>query len=298
MAALNSSVSIDRNFWIDVKSGNQYFVAVQYPDNPGMKLEDVLNIEATGTKQSYPVKLSSLAHFRRVYGAVEVNHVSQVPVINVQLNTEGRDIASVAQDVDKAIRGIKEHLPQGMFIEFKGEFERMNESFWNLAYGMVFASVLVYLLQVALFRSWVGPFIIMFTVPLGLIGVLTMLYVTNTTLNVQSGDGGHLSGRHRRQQRRFARRVRQQAAQAGHVAAAGHHDGGRHPLSADHHDFLGHIPRPHPDGDRYRARQRSQRAFGPGGSWRPVDFDMPYALRRADHVYPFVERGKRHGRRH
>ena len=189
VAALNSSVSIDRNFWIDVKSGNQYFVAVQYPDNPGMKLEDVLNIEATGTKQSYPVKLSSLAHFRRVYGAVEVNHVSQVPVINVQLNTEGRDIASVAQDVDKAIRGIKEHLPQGMFIEFKGEFERMNESFWNLAYGMVFASVLVYLLQVALFRSWVGPFIIMFTVPLGLIGVLTMLYVTNTTLNVQSETG-------------------------------------------------------------------------------------------------------------
>jgi multidrug efflux pump subunit AcrB len=189
VSALNSSVSIDRNFWIDTKTGNQYFVAVQYPNNPGMKLEDVLNIEATGTKQSYPVKLSSLAHFRRVYGAVELNHVSLTPVINVQLNTEGRDIAGVATDVEKAIRGIKEQLPQGMFIEFKGEFERMNESFWNLLYGLALASVLVYLLQVALFRSWVGPFIIMFTVPLGLIGVLAMLYVTNTTLNVQSEMG-------------------------------------------------------------------------------------------------------------
>jgi multidrug efflux pump subunit AcrB len=189
VAALNSSVSIDRNFWIDVKTGNQYFVAVQYPENPHMKLEDVLNIEATGTRQNYPVKLSTLAHFRRVYGAVEKNHVSLTPVINVQLNTEGRDIAGVAADVEQAIRGVREHLPEGMFIEFKGEFERMNSSFRNLVFGLALASVLVYLLQVALFRSWVGPFIIMFTVPLGLIGVLSMLYVTGTTLNVQSEMG-------------------------------------------------------------------------------------------------------------
>ena len=63
VAALNSSISIDRNFWIDVKTGNQYFVAVQYPENPAMKLDDLLNIEATGAKQSTPVKLSSLAQF-------------------------------------------------------------------------------------------------------------------------------------------------------------------------------------------------------------------------------------------
>ncbi len=120
---------------------------------------------------------------------MEINHVNQTPVFNVQLNTEGRDIASVAKDVEHAISGIQAKLPEGMFIHFKGEVERMNESFANLLGGMALASVLVYLLQVALFRSWVGPFIIMFTVPLGLIGVLTMLYVTGTTLNVQSEMG-------------------------------------------------------------------------------------------------------------
>ncbi len=135
------------------------------------------------------MKLSSLASFRRVYNAVEINHDSLTPIFNVQLNTEGRDIASVASDVGKAIKDIEAKLPQGMFIEYKGEFQRMNESFANLVMGLALASVLVYLLQVALFRSWVGPFIIMFTVPLGLIGVLTMLYVTNTTLNVQSEMG-------------------------------------------------------------------------------------------------------------
>jgi multidrug efflux pump subunit AcrB len=189
VSALNSSISINRNFWVDAKSGNQYFVAVQYPENPGMKFDDILNIEATGAKQTTPVKLSQLATFRRVFGAVEINHVALMPVINVQVNTEGRDIASVATDVEKAISDVRAKLPEGMFITFKGEFERMNESAWNLLSGLVLAVVLVYLLQVALFRSWLSPFIIMFTVPLGLIGVVFILYLTNTTLNVQSEMG-------------------------------------------------------------------------------------------------------------
>ena len=76
-----------------------------------------------------------------------------------------------------------------MRVKLRGEYERMNDSFRRLGIGLAMASVLVYLLLVALFRSWAGPFIIMFTVPLGLIGVLTMLFLTNTTLNVQSQMG-------------------------------------------------------------------------------------------------------------
>jgi multidrug efflux pump subunit AcrB len=189
VAALNSSISIDRNFWIDVKSGNQYFVAVQYPENPAMRFEDLLNIEATGKGQATPVKLSTLATFRRVSGAVEISHVALMPVFNVQVNTEGRDIAGVATDAESAIADVRAKLPPGMFITFRGEFERMNESARNLMSGLVLAIVLVYLLQVALFRSWLSPFIIMFTVPLGLIGVVFILYLTNTTLNVQSEMG-------------------------------------------------------------------------------------------------------------
>ncbi len=187
VAAMNSSISLDRNFWVDAASGNQYFVAVQYPENPNMDLADVLNVEAHGTKQSYPVKLSSLASFRRQYGAVEINHDSLQRVFNVQMNTEDRDIAHVATDVHKALEGLA--VPQGMTWKMRGEFERMNESFLSLLKGLAGAAVLVYLLQVALFRSWVGPFIIMFTVPLGLIGVIAMLWITNTTLNVQSEMG-------------------------------------------------------------------------------------------------------------
>ena len=222
---MNSSISLDRNFWIDVKSGNQYFVAVQYPEFPNMKLDDLLNVETTGPNQKYPVKLSSLAQFKRSTGAVEINHDSLQRVFNVQMNLEeGRDIGHVAKEVQTNLKSLaapsgmrwatdgtatklvkddsaahngteaaKGHnevpLAAGMAWSMRGEYERMNESFINLALGLAGASVLVYLLQVALFRSWVGPFIIMFTVPLGLIGVLTMLFVTRTSLNVQSEMG-------------------------------------------------------------------------------------------------------------
>jgi multidrug efflux pump subunit AcrB len=187
VAAMNSSVSISRNFWIDAESGNQYFVGVQYPENPNMKLEDVLNVSATGTNQRFPVKLDSLVNMRRSTDAVELNHANLYRITNIQVNTEKRDIGSVAAAIDKKLKTIP--VPQGMHVEMRGEYKRMNESTRNLAFGLALASILVYLLQVALFRSFTGPFIIMFTVPLGLIGVLIMLFVTGTNLNVQSQMG-------------------------------------------------------------------------------------------------------------
>lgn len=210
--AMNSSVAINRNFWIDPKSGNQYFVAVQYAEDEDMRLEDVLNVVATGTNQPNPVKLSSLVHIDTGTAPVEVNHVGLARVFDVLINTEKRDIGSVAHDLQKRLKSLQREewsrsgkqkapenlvetktgalrFPHGMRVSLKGEYSRMTASFSNLGYGLAMAAILVYLLLVALFRSYLGPFIIMFTVPLGLIGVLTMLFVTHTTLNVQSEMG-------------------------------------------------------------------------------------------------------------
>jgi multidrug efflux pump subunit AcrB len=187
VAAMNSSVSINRNFWIDTQTGNQYFVGVQYPENPNMRLGNVLDLVATGTNQSQPVKLSSLASIRRSSDAVEINHVNLERTTDVFVNTENRDMGSVASDIEKKLAALE--LPEGMHWKLKGEYARMNESFRSLGAGLAMAALLVYLLMVPLFRSYLGPFIIMFTVPLGLIGVLTVLFVTRTTLNVQSEMG-------------------------------------------------------------------------------------------------------------
>jgi multidrug efflux pump subunit AcrB len=224
VAAMNSSVSINRNFWIDAKSGNQYFVAVQYPEDRNMNLEKLLNINATGTNQPGGVTLGQLVSLRRRYDAVEINHVDLYRTFDVFISTEHRDIGNVAGDVEKELTKLrpaierqildlqkkvddliagppsvsKDRLPKlqeelnglrSLRWELKGEYARMNESFADLGKGLILASILVYLLMVPLFRSYLGPLIIMFTVPLGLIGVLMMLFVTRTTLNVQSEMG-------------------------------------------------------------------------------------------------------------
>jgi multidrug efflux pump subunit AcrB len=185
--ALNSSVAVKRNFWIDTKSGNQYFVGVQYSEDANMKLEDVLDIPATGTSVGHPVKLSTLVRIRYGSAPVEVNHVQLQRVFDVLVNTEGRDIGGVASDIQERLKTLA--LPSGMRVALKGEYSRMTQSFGSLGFGLGMASILVYLLLVALFRSYLGPFIIMLTVPLGLIGVLIMLFLTRTTLNVQSSMG-------------------------------------------------------------------------------------------------------------
>jgi multidrug efflux pump subunit AcrB len=194
VAAMNSSTSINRNFWIDTQSGNQYFVAVQYPEDPDRRLQDLKTIFATGTNQSSPVPLSALVELRDSQAAVEITHTGLRKVFNVLVNTEGRDIGSVAANLKPVVEEVNRRLKddparRGMRVTLGGEYASMTESFKSLGFGLVLASVLVYLLMVPLMRSFVAPMIIMAAVPLGLIGVLTTLYLTRTTLNVQSEMG-------------------------------------------------------------------------------------------------------------
>src|SRR5262249_10903342 len=118
---------------------------------------------------------------------VEVSHENLARVFDVLVNTEHRDIGGVAADIQERLHGLE--VPAGMRVSLQGEYSRMNESFGSLGFGLLMAAVLVYLLLVALFRSSLGPLNIMLAVPLGLIGVLTMLFLTRTTLNVQSSMG-------------------------------------------------------------------------------------------------------------
>lgn len=187
VTAMNSSIALTRNFWIDPKSGNQYFVAVQYPDDPNFRIDDLRNVFATGANQKDTVRLSTLVKINETSQPVEFNHVGLKRVVDVLVNTQNRDIGSVAADISKKLDGLE--LPKGMKAELRGEYARMNESFDSLAIGLALASVLVYLLMVPLMRSFLMPMIIMATVPLGLIGVFVMLWATNTSLNVQSEMG-------------------------------------------------------------------------------------------------------------
>ena len=183
-SALNSSISFDPAFWIDDKNGNHYFLGVQYPEDQIKSRETLENIPVTGQGQDTPILLRNIADFKRSTGALETNHVNIVRVIDLYANVQGRDIGSVAGEIQKRIDGLE--VPSGYRVQTRGEVSSMKESFQSLTFGLVLAAMLVYLVMVAQFRSFLDPFIIMFAVPLGLIGVIWMLLLTGTTLNIQS----------------------------------------------------------------------------------------------------------------
>ncbi len=190
-AALNNSQFLQRIIWIERKTGQQYWVAVQYPQNLSMRLEDVLNIVATGANSKEPVKLSALVRVIDGSTPVEINKDMFSRVYNVQVNVENRDIGSVVRDIQARIVGLQSEkkIPESVRVDVGGEYTSMVNSFKTIGLGLALAVMFVYALLVGLFRSFRGPFILMLTVPLGLIGVLTTLNITGTTLNVQSGMG-------------------------------------------------------------------------------------------------------------
>jgi multidrug efflux pump subunit AcrB len=207
---LNSSTSFDPAFWLDHKTGNHYFVGVTYKEQDIGSLEALKTVPITGTMNGThtgpPVLLQNLTGDATVReSAVEVNHVALSNVVDIYANVDGRDIGSVAADIERVLSrwgrrnasaGAASWAPldpknpnetlAGYKVSMRGEIGSMRESFSSLGFGMVLAAILIYLIMVAQFRSFLDPFIVMFAVPLGIIGVLGILSATGTTLNVQS----------------------------------------------------------------------------------------------------------------
>jgi multidrug efflux pump subunit AcrB len=192
VTALNSSINFAPSFWIDERNGNHYFIGTQYREEDITSLDTVLDIPITSTKQPVPIPLRNLARFSRGTVPSEVNHLNITRVTDVYVNVRGRDVGSVAGDIERyidRIRTDRSEVPEGYYIHMRGEVKAMRDSFQSLGFGFVLAVVLVYLVMVVQFRSFLDPFIVMFAVPLGLIGVAAMLWVTGTYVSIQSAMG-------------------------------------------------------------------------------------------------------------
>jgi len=189
VTALNSSINFAPSFWIDEKNGNHYFIGAQYRENDIQSINTILDIPVTGKDQPMPVALRTVAKFSRGTAYSEINHLNITRVTDVFVNVQGRDIGSVARDIERYIDQIKNdraQVPEGYSIQMRGEVKTMRESFKSLGFGFLLAVVLVYLVMIVEFRSFLDPFIVMFAVPLGLIGVAWMLFLTRTFLSIQS----------------------------------------------------------------------------------------------------------------
>ncbi len=225
LISLSGNSSVAPNFWLNWDNGVSYNVGVQTPQyridsldallrTPISVATNVVNtttpdsqagaaaagnasvgVSPSGASQAYgnpgaipgsTQLLSNLATVRRAYAPVIVNHYNVWPVFDVYANVDRRDLGGVGGEVEKIMREEEAHLPRGASFALRGQIETMQSSFLRLGWGMAFAVVLVYLLMVVNFQSWLDPFIILTALPGAMAGILWMLFVTGTTLSVPS----------------------------------------------------------------------------------------------------------------
>jgi CzcA family heavy metal efflux pump len=189
LVSLSGSFQTTPNFWLNPQNGVTYNIAVQSPQYRVASMQDLMNTPVTnGTPQSAQL-LGNLAQVTPTARPAVVNHYNVQPVIDVYASTQGRDLGGVASDITKALKPFQEHLPRGTSIVMRGQVETMHSSFFGLGVGLLGAIVLVYLLIVVNFQSWLDPFIIITALPGALAGICWFLLVTRTTLSVPSLTG-------------------------------------------------------------------------------------------------------------
>ena len=187
ITALNSNTMIAPNYWVDHQTGNDYFLTVQYYENGKPAIHNVMDlknipIRAPGLKQ--PTTLDSVVHLENTYTSTQISHYQIQRVSDVYITPQGEDLGKVSSEVQQTIDAM--HMPTGVRVALRGMVEAMNESFQKFAVGLSLAVVLLYLILVAQFRSFKDPILIMLAIPMGFIGVLMVLPLTHTTLNVMS----------------------------------------------------------------------------------------------------------------
>jgi multidrug efflux pump subunit AcrB len=186
LISLSSSGQTAPNYWLNFQNGVNYQVAVQTPQYKIDTLQDLKNTPVVAPGLPRPELLGNLAAIERRESPVIVNHYNVQPVFDVLANVQGRDLGGVADEVAKVVDSFKSKLPRGTFLSVRGQVQSMNSSFAGLGAGLVFAIVLVYFLMVVNFQSWTDPFIIIMALPGALCGIIWMLFLSGTTINVPS----------------------------------------------------------------------------------------------------------------
>ncbi|MGA8619400.1 MAG: efflux RND transporter permease subunit [Candidatus Sulfotelmatobacter sp.] len=187
LVSLSGSFQTSPNFWLNPKNEVTYQIAVQSPQYRMTNLQDLLDIPVTS--QQGQQLMGNLVQLSPVTRPATVNHYNVQPVIDVYASTQDRDLGAVAGETDKVIKTFDGHLPRGTHIVVRGQVATMRSSFFGLGVGLAGAILLVYLLIVINFQSWLDPFIIIAALPGALAGICWFLLLTHTTLSVPSLTG-------------------------------------------------------------------------------------------------------------
>jgi HAE1 family hydrophobic/amphiphilic exporter-1 len=184
ITALTSDVMIAPSYWVDSRTGNNYFVTVQYPENQVHTIEDLKAMPLRAPNLKMPTYLNQVATVTPILTPTEVDHYQLERSIDVYVAPKGEDLGKPNKEISKVLAGL--HLDSNTRVDVRGLVVTMNSSFKSFGLGLFLAVLLVYLILVAQFSSFVDPFLIVLAVPTGLIGVILVLAFTPTTLNIQS----------------------------------------------------------------------------------------------------------------
>ena len=186
LVSLSGSLQTAPGFWVNPSNNVSYPLVVQVPQYRLDTLNDLQNLPvAMGQDSTSSAQLlGSVANISRKQGEAVVSHYDVQPTIDIYGATQGRDLGSVAYDINQILKDTAKDVPKGSFVVMRGQVKAMNESYSGLMFGLLGAIVLIYLLIVVNFQSWLDPFVIITALPAALAGIIWMLFVTNTTLSV------------------------------------------------------------------------------------------------------------------
>jgi multidrug efflux pump subunit AcrB len=202
LVSLSSTTQVTPNYWVNWVNGVNYILAVQTPPERINTVDAVMNTPlingippsvAPTTRSQRPTipnptappqLLSNVADLSRVESQSIVSHYNVQPVFEINADVQGRDLGGVSADVRRIVDSVKDELPRGSTIAIRGQVQSMNTSFNGLAFGLLFAVLLVYFLMVVNFQSWLDPFVILTALPGAIAGILWMLFLTRTTVSV------------------------------------------------------------------------------------------------------------------
>jgi len=184
LISLSGSFQTAPTFWMDPRTGVSYAITTQTPQYRVNSLQDLQNIPISNSSGAPPQILGNLATISRGASLAAVSHYNVQPVVNIYGSVQGRDLGGVAGDLDRMVGESQKDLPRGSRTIVRGQIDTMRSSFSGLLAGLVFSIVLVYLLIVVNFQSWLDPLIIISALPAGLAGILWFLFATHTTFSV------------------------------------------------------------------------------------------------------------------
>jgi multidrug efflux pump subunit AcrB len=188
--SLSSSEQVAPNFWTDPKSGIPYYIAVQTPEHLVSSLNELGNTpvstQLAANGPPIPGLLSNVATVQRDSVPTNLNQSNIQPVYDIYASVQGRDLGSISGDIDKVVAQLQHELKPGNRIQVLGQIQSMHDSFRDLSIGLLFAAVFVYLLMVVNYQNFADPFVVLLALPATFCGIVTMLFITGTTLNVPS----------------------------------------------------------------------------------------------------------------